>query len=130
MSVSLSDFSENTVGNWMLRAIAPPTLTRPYVSLFTALSNDGQTVTEVSASPYARVQASFYPPTTSGVFPSSGTIQFAEATSSWGTVTHVGLWDASTGGRLLMWGALDEARAIASGEILQFLDQQLVCSFT
>jgi hypothetical protein len=33
-------------------------------------------------------------------------INFPSPSSDWGTVTHIGIWDASTGGNLLWTGAL------------------------
>lgn len=43
-------------------------------------------------------------------------IQWLQATGSWGTVTHVGIYDATTAGNLLWWAALDTSKAVANGD--------------
>ena len=97
---------------------APATL---YIGLFTAIS-DGEagSVTEVSTSgtAYARVAVSF---TTSGDTTSnSGAVEYATATGSgFGTVTHVGVYDASTSGNLMCYATLTASKAIAAGDVFR-----------
>ncbi len=119
--MSMTPYLENLLINASLRhqAFTPPPT---YIGLFTALSGDGVTTTEVAAAEYVRQSGAFGPPT-SGVALSSGVIQFPAAVSSWGTITHGGTFDASTGGNLLYWGTLDTNRTIASGETFQFPDR-------
>ena len=89
-----------------------------YLALFTAVA-DGEagSVTEVSTSgtAYARVAVSF---TTSGDTTSnSGAVEYATATGSgFGTVTHVGVYDASTSGNLMCYATLTASKAIAAGD--------------
>ena len=45
--------------------------------------------------------------------------EFATATGSWGTVTHVGVFDASSSGNLLAYGALSASKAIATGDVFR-----------
>tara|TARA_Y100000031_G_scaffold154247_1_gene201366 strand:- start:355 stop:747 length:393 start_codon:yes stop_codon:yes gene_type:complete len=92
-----------------------------YLALFTAVS-DGEagSVTEVSTSgtAYARVAVSF---TTSGDTTSnSGAVEYATATGSgFGTVTHVGVYDASTSGNLMCYATLTASKAIAAGDVFR-----------
>ena len=94
---------------------APGTL---YIGLFTAIS-DGEagSVTEVSGSAYARQTMAF---TTSGATTSNNaTVEFPTATGSWGTITHVGIFDASTSGNLMVYATLTASKAIASGDVFR-----------
>lgn len=47
----------------------------------------------------------------------SNIIFFPEATASWGTVTHFGLFSSKTGGTPILWGALSSSISIPSGYI-------------
>jgi len=102
-----------------------------YVSLHTADPTDAGTGTEVSGGSYARklvnanggaspawnnaaVDAPGY------VVDNANAITFATATASWGTVTHFAIWDALSGGNLLMHGALDTAKTVGTGDTFQF----------
>ena len=49
----------------------------------------------------------------------SGAIEYATATASFGTVSHVGVYDASTGGNLIAYAALSSSKAIDTGDILR-----------
>jgi hypothetical protein len=42
-------------------------------------------------------------------------ITFPTATGSWGTVTYFGIYDASTAGNLVGYGALTSSQTISSG---------------
>ena len=44
------------------------------------------------------------------------TITFPAPTANWGTVTHFSLFDAASGGNLLIWDALLAPRAINIGD--------------
>lgn len=96
---------------------APSTL---YVALFTAVT-DGEagTVTEVSTSgtAYARQSVTF---TTSGNTASNDAgVEYATATASYGTVTHVGIYDASTAGNLLCYASLSSSKSIDTGDVFR-----------
>lgn len=56
----------------------------------------------------------------------ANTITFATASGSWGTVTHFGLFDASTAGNLRMWGALTASKTIGNGDTASFAATALV----
>ncbi len=48
-----------------------------------------------------------------------------QATADWGTITHFGIFDASSGGNLLFHGALTESRTVNSGGQAKFLATEL-----
>ena len=104
-----SDFMENKIIDHMLRnqAYTPPATV--YVALYTDDPTDADTGTEVSGGAYAR-QSVTLSAASGGATSNSADITFPTATADWGTITHVLLRDASTGGNLLMHSALDAAR--------------------
>jgi len=91
-----------------------------YLALFTAdptetgsLSNEIGT----SGTAYARQSVAF---TTSGnASTNSANIEFPAATASWGTVTHIGVMDASTSGNMLFHGALTVSKTIDTNDIFR-----------
>ena len=91
--------------------------TTVYVGLFTTNPAEDGSGTEVSGGSYARQSGSF---TTSGnTATTSAAIEFPTATASWGTITHVGVYDAASAGNLLAYAALTASKAIASGDVFR-----------
>lgn len=88
-----------------------------YVGLFTSSPSEDGSGTEVSGGSYARQSGAF---TTSGnTATTSAAIEFPTATGSWGTITHIGIYDASSAGNLLAYAALTASKAIASGDVFR-----------
>lgn len=115
-----SDYLENELLDHVLSvgAYSAPT---PYLALFTAAPSDAGGGTEVTGGSYARVDiSSSFGAAASGASANTSPITFPTATASWGTVTHVGIYDASTSGNLLAWEALDESKVVGNGDVLAF----------
>jgi len=117
-----SDYLEDKVLNHVFGGTAytaPGTL---YVGLYTAAPSDSGGGTEVSGGSYAR--KSMPAMTVSGTSPTEATngaaVEFITATGSWGTVTHVGVFDASSSGNLLAWAALTASKTVSSGDVFRF----------
>jgi hypothetical protein len=98
-------------------------VTRPtswYIGLFTSDPTDtGSAGTEVSTGTgYARTAVTF---TVSGDTASnSAAVEFPAASGgNWGTVSHIGVMDASTGGNMIVHAALDTAKAINDGDVFR-----------
>lgn len=116
--MSLSDTFETRVATWIFTGTAVTRPTAWHVGLFTSNPADDGSGTEVTGGSYARVSATF---TVSGDTASnSAAVEFAEATASWGTVTHVAVYDAATSGNLIAYAALDSSLAVSSGDIVRF----------
>lgn len=114
---SLSDYAETLLANFIANA---QTATRPtswYLALFTAAPSDSGGGTELSGLGYAR-QAVTFGAAAGPVTSNTSTHTFTASGGSWGTVTHYGIFDASSGGSLLWHGALTTPRTIADGESL------------
>jgi len=97
---------------------APTRPTAWHLSLHTADPGEtGSTASEVTESAYGRKPVTF---TVVGDNASNNAaVEFASATGSWGTITHVGVNTATTGGTMLAYGALTASRAVASGDVLR-----------
>ena len=115
---AMSDYLENEILDHILGTGAYTMPTTVYVGLSTGSFNDNNSGTELSGSGYAR-QAIAFNAASSGTADNSGAVDFPAATGSWGTVSHFGLFDASTGGNLLIHGALTASKAVATGDILR-----------
>jgi len=115
---AMSDYLENEILDHILGTGAYTMPSTVYVGLSTGSFNDDNSGTELSGSGYAR-QAIAFNAASSGTADNSGAVDFPAATGSWGTVSHFGLFDASTGGNLLIHGALTASKAVATGDILR-----------
>ena len=88
-----------------------------YVGLFTSNPAEDGSGTEVSGGSYARQTASF---TVSGnTATTDAVIEFPTATGTWGTVSHIGIFDALTTGNLLAYAALTASKSITSGDVFR-----------
>lgn len=95
-----------------------------YIGLFTAAPGVGGGGTEVAGSSYARVavtnDATNWPNAVAGGKANAVALTFAQATGSWGTVTHVGIFDALTAGNLQDFAALVASKTVQNGDVVQF----------
>lgn len=117
--MSFSNTFETHVLNYVFTSTSVTRPTAWYLALFTSNPAEDASGTEVSTSgtAYARQSATF---TVSGNTASnSAAIEFPTATASFGTVTHVGVFDASTGGNLIAYSALDTSKAISTGDVFR-----------
>lgn len=115
--MSFSNHAENLVLDWLL---TNGTATRPtawYVGLFTSDPTDADTGTEVSGGSYARTAVTFS--VTGNAATNTGGVEFPAATASWGTVSHIAVYDASTSGNMLFHTALDTAKVITDGDVFR-----------
>lgn len=128
---ALTDHLENKLIDWLLRGqtYTPPATV--HVGLLTAAPADGGGGTEVSGGSYARAAvtsalanwagtqaagSTVASSGSSGSTSNNAAIAFPAPTASWGVVTHFGLYDAASGGNLLIHGALSVPKTINSGD--------------
>lgn len=130
-ATSLTDHLENKIVDHVFRGTAYTAPANTYAALFTAASAcDTGTVTEVSGGSYARVSISGATSSwkgthgtttgassgTNGTISNAGAITFPAPSANWGTVTHWGLYDASSSGNLLICAALTTSKTINNGD--------------
>lgn len=125
----MSNYLENALINATLRNTTYTSPSTVYVGLFTTDPTDAGTGTEVSGGSYARQSVTFAAPS-NGVSASNAAVEFPQATGSWGTVTHIGILDASTSGNLLYHTALDVSKAIDTGDIFKIASGSLTVTLT
>lgn len=117
--MSFSNTYETHVLNYVFTTTSVTRPTAWYLALFTSNPAEDASGSEVSASgtAYARQSATF---TVSGNTASnSAAIEFPTATASYGTVTHVGVYTASSGGDLIAYAALSTSKAIDTGDVFR-----------
>jgi hypothetical protein len=131
-----SDYLENKVLDHVLTATAFAQPTNRRLALFTNTSGNaaanleaGVLTDEISASGtgYSR-QAVTFAAAVQGTSATNATVTFPAATANWGTVTHVAVMDATTGGNVLFWGAVTTPKTIETGDTFQVSSGNLTIS--
>lgn len=118
---ALSDHAEKLLLDWLMTTGSATRPTAWYVGLFTAAPSDSGGGTEVSGSGYAREAVTFAAASTpGGTTSNTGDVSFTAAGGNWGTITHIGIFDASTSGNLLWHGAMTASKVVNDGDTLQF----------
>lgn len=132
----LSDYAEKKVLDHLLGKTAYTMPTGAFLALFTADPTDtGSTTNEVSTTStgYARVNVTSImsaTDATSGASQNATAVSFNAATASWGNITWLALFDAATGGNMLMSGAATTAKQIDVGDIYQLAASQLTATLS
>ena len=88
-----------------------------FLAAHTADPTDTGTVGEVSTLGFTRVACTFVAPT-NGVTSNTADILWTGLTYV-GTISHVSIWDAATGGNCLWTGALTASKTLASADELK-----------
>jgi hypothetical protein len=118
---ALSDHAEKLLLDWMMTS---GTATRPtawFVALYTAAPSDSGGGTEVSGAGYARQSVAFDAAATpGGTTSNSADVSFTATGGNYGTVTHLGIFDASSSGNLLWHGALTADKTVEDGDTITF----------
>ncbi len=115
--MSFTNFLETEILDHVFAGAAYTAPSQHYLGLFTSAPGETGGGTELSGSAYARQQINF---TTSGDTTSNNAaVEFPTATGSWGTVTHVGVFDASTSGNLMVYATLTASKTVASGDVFR-----------
>jgi len=130
----LSDYAELKILDHSVNKAAW-TAPTPWLALYTATPSDTGGGTEVSTSgtAYGRINLSthnaggtVFGSAAAGAITTIADITFATATGAgFGTVTSIGILDASTAGNLVWWGALGSSKAVGTGDVFKILTGQL-----
>lgn len=116
--MSFTNQHETDVLTWSLTTGSVTRPTAWYIALFTSDPTDtGSAGTEVSGGSYVRTAATFS--VTGDTATNTAGIEFPAASASWGTVSHIGIMDASSGGNMLVHAALSAAKTISSGDVFR-----------
>lgn len=116
---SLSNYAENELLDHVLGVGSYTSPTNVYLALFLNDPTDAGTGTEVNGNGYARQELTMGA-ASNGTSSNTAQVTFTASGGSFGTVTHVGIYDASTSGNLLFHTALTSSKTIGDGETLSF----------
>jgi len=123
----MSNYLENALLNAVLRNTSYTSPTTCYVGLFTSDPTDAGSGTECTGGAYARIAVTFGAPS-NGVVTNSADVTFAQATTNWGTISHIGLHDNLTSGNLLFHTILNSSKAIGTGDQFKITAGALTCA--
>ena len=115
---SLSNHAEALLATWLLTAESVARPSACYLALYTAAPSDAGGGTEVVGGGYARTAVIFG--VTNDTASNTAAVEFGPASADWGTITHVGIFDASSGGNLLAWAPLSASKSIENTDTLEF----------
>ncbi len=117
----LSDYAEKEILDWLMTGSSVTRPTSWHVALFTTAPSDAGGGTEVSGNGYSRQSVTFSDANSpAGTTSNSNAQSFTASGGNWGTITHMGVFDASSGGNLLWHGALSNSRIVNDGDTLTF----------
>lgn len=121
-------FMNQIMGNVFKTQTSPALPLNFYLGLSTTLPTlAGGNVTEPStAGGYSRIQISNLSTPSGGAIHNTSALTFNTAASSWGSIPYYCIWDAGSGGNLLMWGTLATPKTVSTGDILMFAEGDLV----
>ena len=118
-----SDYVENQILDCYLNQTNITAPTNIYLGLHTADPTDAGSGAEVSGNNYSRIEITDKFDNASGTggsLSSNANITGFTATGGdWGTITHIGIYDASTSGNLLFHTALDSSATVNNGDSFQ-----------
>jgi hypothetical protein len=123
MALAVSNYLADAWLNQTFRNVAWTRPTTVYIALYTSNPTAADTGTEVTGGAYVRRAIAFAAPATEigrRTLRSNAEVAFPTATADWGTITHVGIRDAATGGNLLFYGAVDNPRTLQVNDLLKF----------
>ncbi len=112
-----SNYLENKVIDHFLGTSSTSAPSNVYIGLFTSNPTDANSGTEVSGNGYSR-QVITFNAASSGSATNSSAETFTASGGNFGTVTHFGIFDASSSGNLLYHGALTDDKVIEDGDSL------------
>jgi len=89
-----------------------------WAALFSSAPSDAGGGTEITGNGYGRQATTFA--RVSSIANLAADVTFTASGGAWATVTHMGIYDASTAGNLMVHMALDTSRTAADGESIVF----------
>ena len=127
-----SNFLRSQIGAEFLNLGSATLPTELHIALFTdSVAADG-TGTEVTGGSYAlkSISASSFTDDGVGGFTLNTSLEFTAASGSWGTVVSMGIYDASTGGNLIVFDDLAASKTITTGDAFRFNTGSIVINIS
>lgn len=125
-------FLNQIMGNLFKTKENPPLPEEYFIGLSsTAPAADGSGVSEpASSAGYARIKLDVLGVPANGVILNDSPISFDESTANWGTMTHFVIFDAASGGHLLMYDTLSNSRNVEAATIVTLKKGSLSLTLT
>ena len=124
---ALSNYLESKIANWLDGTAAGTAPTIIYVELRNG--NPTDTGTGATATTGVNRAAVTLAAASGGATSNSAIIEFGTASAS-GTADYFGIWDASTAGNLLVYGALTASKSISNGDAVTIAASALTVTLT
>ena len=115
--MSLTNGFETTILQFAFTAGAVARPTAWYIGLFTSAPGEAGGGTEVAGGAYARESVAFN--VTGNLATNAAAIEWPTAGASWGTLTHIAIFDAATAGTMLAYAPLTLAKTIDAGDVFR-----------
>jgi hypothetical protein len=129
-----SEYHATNKLNWLRGTTFPAALSNVYLSHHTAdpgssgVNSDVSTALAGGRTTLATSSLSVPAVSAGGGFQVSNTatVTASSSAASAQTVTHLGIWDAPTGGNFITYGLLSPAAVVATGDVYRFATGQIV----
>lgn len=125
--MSLSNYSETALCNWLRGSANMPAAATPYIALFSSNPTDtGLAGTDVTTlvRPAGRLAVTFGAPS-NGVIANTIAVNFGDSANDT-SITHFGIYDAVSGGNLICYGALSSPRTVLTSDAVNWSAGSLV----
>lgn len=123
----MTNYLENKVRDHVLRNIAYTSPATVYAALFSTATDETGGGTEATGGSYGRQAVAFAAGGAAGAAESSADVTFTNMPAD--TWTHLALFDASSGGNMLLHGPLTAPKTTASGDDLVILAGDIDAAF-
>jgi hypothetical protein len=125
-SGGLSNYAAHKLLDHLLKTASFTVPSNIYVAFSTANPTDsGGSIAEPSGNNYSRTVLNGWDAASGGASSNSADFEGPVASGSWGTITHFALFDASSSGNMLGYGALNASRSITVAIFPEFLAGEL-----
>lgn len=116
-----SNYLEYKILDHVLATTAYTAPAAVYLSLHYTSPGEADSGTEVSTGGYAREEVSFNSASGGSATGPTTDKEFTASGAAWNGVAHFGIYDASSAGNLLYYGALSGSKDIEDGDSIRFV---------
>ena len=118
---AMSDYLENKLLDHILSTTAFSAPSAVSLGLSIASMGENAGGTELSGNGYARVGPVAFDAASGGTTDNTAVLDFPanSGSTNWGAVAYWSLWDAATGGNMLLHGAFTSAKTIEVNDVLR-----------
>ncbi len=126
---SISNYLEDKLLDHIFNSTAYNPPSTVFVGLSTADPlDDASGLAEPSGNGYGRKAITFSAASARSIT-QSATVTFPQATGSWGTITHFGLFDSTSAGNMIGHGQLNTQKSVGNGNTPSIASGEVIVSF-